>query len=278
MESPGKLRGPLRLVLRCVVLLLVVATPARGFALEGSQTSYAAFPAWQPCTNGSLVLEFQTRQPNGLLLYLDDGGVTDFLEVKLVGGVARLRYNLGGGPVLLSAGHHLHDGKWHKVVVSREDADTSFMVDSTVQRSTAPGFDFTFGNTSSRALSPVYVGGLPLAYSARLSHLALPSVMFEPRFRGNVRNVMFAQCGDVRRRADMQEHSGVRRNNADACQERNRCQNAGVCISTDTGSFCDCRHTDFTGQYCEIGKPLPQIDIITILFTIISKYPIVLWI
>ncbi|GIY74191.1 hypothetical protein CEXT_699081 [Caerostris extrusa] len=42
------------------------------------------------------VHEFPTREPNGLLLYTDDGGTYDFFEVKLVEGNARLRFNLGG--------------------------------------------------------------------------------------------------------------------------------------------------------------------------------------
>ena len=86
------------------------------FVLEGSQTSYAQFRKWYASPNASLEFEFLTSQPNGLLLYTDDGGYYDFLEVKLVEGVLRLRLNLGDGAQIVDIGRHLHKGfTWHKV-------------------------------------------------------------------------------------------------------------------------------------------------------------------
>ena len=50
--------------------------------------------------------------------------------------------------------------------------------------------DLNFGNHTTN--SYVYMGGLPSWYTTKLSSLALPSVVFEPRFRGSIRNVVFA--------------------------------------------------------------------------------------
>ena len=50
--------------------------------------------------------------------------------------------------------------------------------------------DMNFGNYTTN--SYVYMGGLPSWYTTKLSSLALPSVVFEPRFRGGIRNVVFA--------------------------------------------------------------------------------------
>ena len=44
--------------------------------------------------------------------------------------------------------------------------------------------------------SAVYLGGLPPWYSSKLKNLALPSVVFEPRFRGEIRNVIYADSDD----------------------------------------------------------------------------------
>lgn len=96
-------------------LLIVLAT---GFILDGSPTSFAQFPRWHAGLNGTLSLKFRTREPNGLLLYTDDGGTYDFFEVKLVEGNARLRFNLGGGTAILAAGKNLHDSQWHQMQVS----------------------------------------------------------------------------------------------------------------------------------------------------------------
>lgn len=88
-----------------------------GFVLDGTQNSYAQFRKWYSGLNGTLELEFKTEQPNGLVLYTDDGGTYDFFELKLVEGALRLRYNLGGGAQIITVGRDLHDGHWHKVQV-----------------------------------------------------------------------------------------------------------------------------------------------------------------
>lgn len=87
-------------------------------AQDGTQNSYAQFRKWYTGLNGTLELEFKTEQPNGLVLYTDDGGTYDFFELKLVEGALRLRYNLGGGAQIITVGRDLHDGHWHKVQVS----------------------------------------------------------------------------------------------------------------------------------------------------------------
>lgn len=92
-------------------------TTAAAFQLDGSQNSFAQFRKWYVGLNGSLELEFKTEQPNGLVLYTDDGGTYDFFELKLVEGALRLRYNLGGGAQIITVGRDLHDGHWHKVQV-----------------------------------------------------------------------------------------------------------------------------------------------------------------
>lgn len=109
------------LFLVVTLLLLVLGGPQPGsaFNLDGSQNSFAQFRKWYTGLNGTLELEFKSEQPNGLVLYTDDGGTYDFFELKLVEGVLRLRYNLGGGAQIITVGRDLHDGHWHKVQVRR---------------------------------------------------------------------------------------------------------------------------------------------------------------
>lgn len=101
-----------------LALILSCFTTLDAFQLDGSQSSFAQFRKWYVGLNGSLELEFKTEQPNGLVLYTDDGGTYDFFELKLVEGALRLRYNLGGGAQIITVGRDLHDGHWHKVQVS----------------------------------------------------------------------------------------------------------------------------------------------------------------
>lgn len=173
------------------ILLCLLGSPGvLAFVLEGSQTSYAQFRKWNAGLNGSLEMEFKTEQPNGLLLYTDDGGTYDFFELKLVEGALRLRYNLGGGAQILTVGRDLNDGHWHKVQVKRSAEKTSLTVDGEVQTRTSRGKEFYFGRLASN--SDVYVGGMPSWYNTKLTLLALPSVIFEPRFGGAVRNLVYA--------------------------------------------------------------------------------------
>ncbi|XP_046659428.1 pikachurin-like [Homalodisca vitripennis] len=170
---------------------LLFVFPAFAFVLEGSQTSYAQFRKWNAALNGSLEFEFKTEQANGLLLYTDDGGTYDFFEIKLVEGALRLRYNLGGGAQILTVGRDLNDGHWHKVQVRRKRGEYGSHGGRCVtQTRTSRGKEFQFGRLASN--SDVYVGGMPSWYNTKLTLLALPSVIFEPRFGGAIRNLVYA--------------------------------------------------------------------------------------
>ena len=238
--------------IHALLLLLLHAGLGYTYELEGSQTSYAKYPKWNPCHNGSLSFEFKTDQPNGLLLYADDGGRYDFFEVKIVGGVIRLRWNLGNGAVILTLGQNLNDEEWHKVQIERNIQETTLTVDQITQSRATNGNDIEFGNLSTN--SYVFIGGLPIGFSAKLSELALPSVMFEPRYMGAIRNVLYSNCSQLPVRVDMIDWSGIRSSTKDACEEKNPCLNKGTCISTDSGAICDCTRTNYEGQHCEIGE------------------------
>lgn len=105
-------------IILVTINLIISQYMCNAFVLDGSQNSFARFRKWYTGLNGSLEFEFKTEQPNGLVLYTDDGGTYDFFEVKLVEGAVRLRYNLGGGANIVTVGRELHDGHWHKVQVS----------------------------------------------------------------------------------------------------------------------------------------------------------------
>ncbi|KAH0567848.1 hypothetical protein KQX54_014959 [Cotesia glomerata] len=176
-------------------LLMIFIVRAWCFLLEGTSSSYAQFSKWNAAVNASLEFEFKTNQRSGLLLYTDDGGTYDFFEIKLVEGAVRLRYNLGGGAQIVTVGHDCGDGQWHKVQVLRNHENTTLSVDSDSGFSTSRGKEFQFGKLSSN--SDVYIGGMPSWYNSKLTLLALPSVIFEPRFKGLIRNLIYADDNNV---------------------------------------------------------------------------------
>ncbi|XP_025992853.2 neurexin-1 isoform X2 [Solenopsis invicta] len=257
-----------------LLAVMLACQAAWSFLLEGSATSYAQFRKWNAGLNGTLEFEFKTEQGNGLLLYTDDGGTYDFFEVKLVESALRLRYNLGGGAQIVTVGHDLGDGHWHKVQISRCNENTTLTVDGVGAVSTSRGKEFEFGKLAGN--SDVYVGGMPSWYNSKLTLLALPSVIFEPRFNGFIRNLVYADGENtVPRRQEMKsrnakcggfpcvESANKRKstrslrnmtNTTDACETRDPCQHGGICISTDSGPICECRTGDYEGAYCEKDK------------------------
>ena len=243
----------------CEILLVVVACALANVAvvaeleLEGSSASYARFQKWNPCTNGSLEFEFKTRQLNGLLLYADDGGDYDFIEIKIVAGIVRFRINLGYGATILSAANPVSNSQWHRLVLSRNGQDTTLTVDGESTTKATLGSDIAFGNISQN--SDVFIGGLPTEFHKKLSKLSLPSAAFEPRFRGSVRNLMYSNCSRPKVSPQMLAYQGIRYNlNFDACQMNNPCLNGGICVSTDAGPICDCSLLEYNGLRCEKGR------------------------
>ena len=173
------------------------------FTLEGSHESYAKYPKWRASLNDTLEFEFKTDQPNGILFYTDDGGKYDFFELKLVEGALRLRYNLGDGAQILTVGRGFDDNDWHSLRIRRDVAVTSLSLDYITDSRTSAGPDFTFGRYEKN--SYVYIGGVPNWYMTKLRELALPSVVFEPRFGGSVRNVRYKSGDGVFKRQEMLE-------------------------------------------------------------------------
>ncbi|XP_023315874.1 neurexin-1 isoform X2 [Trichogramma pretiosum] len=265
--------GLLLLSLQLLLLLPLVSA----FYLDGSAGSHARFSRWNAAPNASLELEFKTEQGQGLLLYADDGGLYDFFEAKLVEGALRLRYNLGDGAQSLSLGRDLGDGRWHRLRLARAHHNTSVSLDGRLEASSVSrGPDVQFGRT--HANSDLFLGGLPAFYSSKLTLLALPSVIFEPRFKGFIRNLVYAdgdnvvprrqeiqnpdpKCGglpcpdnNISRKMARSLRGMVQANSSDVCETRDPCQHGGICISTDSGPFCECRSAEYEGMYCEKDK------------------------
>lgn len=60
----------------------------------GENTTYASFESINLGTNSQLSFEFSASAADALLIYLDDGGFIDFLEIRLVGGRMKARLKL----------------------------------------------------------------------------------------------------------------------------------------------------------------------------------------
>ncbi|NXG57031.1 NRX2A protein, partial [Hemiprocne comata] len=92
-----------------------------GSALEfgGAPGQWARYPRWAPGPGTQLSFSLKTNISRGLLLYLDDGGNCDFLELLVAQGRLRLRFGIAcAEPATLPPPPGVNDGRWHRVVVT----------------------------------------------------------------------------------------------------------------------------------------------------------------
>lgn len=244
---------------KSLVFLCSLLPSQSAFVLEGSRHSYAQFRRWEGGTEAGLSLELKTEAENGLLLYTDHSANSHFLELKLVGGNIRLRLDFGSGSRVVSTqGRNYSDNAWHKVEIERRGANISLIVDSKPHTLLCHGPDLLFGDPAANVY--VYIGGVPAWFGTNLKGLSVPSVVFEPTYRGAIRNVLYREASGAaaEKVQEMMAYKGVRSSTVDVCRHESPCRHGGTCISTDQGPVCECDRTGYTGVFCEQELSVPE--------------------
>lgn len=237
-----------------VILSLNLIAFCYSFNFDGSSSSFSKFESWVPCHNGTITFEFKTHSSSALLFYTDGGRKTpDYFELKLINGIMHLTFMLNNERNMLSAGQNLNNNEWHSVDLIRDGRLTTLKVDefsyTREDKNYSPEY-VTFGDSNENY---VFIGGLPLDYNQKLSELAHPQVVFEPRLQGSVRNLFYSNCGKAMTTPQMLDSEGLIVE-SDKCMNNNPCMNNGICVMRDHGVQCDCSGTSFTGEHCQIGK------------------------
>lgn len=234
------------------------------YRLIGSYNSFAQYLPWYPCLNGSIIFEFKTHEPNGLLLYAQSLPYK-YVQISLVDGNIRLRMRLGEkdnprGIFLVYDSTQLNDEKWHEVRFERDNEKTILTIDGKnlyhIHQESSLS-ELAFGHTNSNEnTNSLFIGGLPETLQTyNLSH---GTVLFEPIFNGFIRNVRALNCSsDFLKPLKVYSYSNLRFViESDSCSS-NPCLNNGVCLIS-SGSLiefkCDCTYTNFEGDLCEISK------------------------
>jgi len=228
-----------------VVLLFLPASNA--FFTDGTSESYAQFPRWQACLNGSIGFEFKSDRPDGLLLYTDDGGGYDFFELRLENRKLMIRLKLNdreAGKKIAEDYRDLNDNQWHKVMMKRNNKETVLSIDDYKMSIELSGTEFEFGSIEKNSF--VFLGGMPLTYYMSnpdlLSTLALPSVVMDKRWRGQMRNVQYSNCSCPLRTATIMKLGGARKDNL--CETNNPCDksnpNCDCLIDKSDKPQCSC--------------------------------------
>lgn len=238
-----------------VLLFVLTLNVIECIYLPGLPASFAKYPPWNACTNATFSFEFRTTRANAALMYTDDNGINDFFQVTLTKGKVELSVKIvddKDGAVRLSKGSSLNDDQWHRVDIKRNRMETTLVVDGAEDRKVAIGSDFYFGRFN-EPNNYVYFGGIPLQYHKSLKSLSLPSVIFEPRFAGYIRNVFYGNCTCRTIRGQFIEGVGVSLEPREVCEVRNPCGAGCVCISTDDQPGCNCQDLECSeGKYASL--------------------------
>ena len=238
-------------IISILMLSSICAEFGSMFQLDGSSSSFMKFARWPSCRNASVTFVFATHRSNGLLLYFELGRKSNFCEVKLFRGAARLRcnLNLGKNNVIIMSSGNLSDGRKHEMSIYLDSEKfISLTVDNVVQTRLLSHLFNTFGDNGY-----LYVGGFPVSMLNQANVLASPSVVFETHFQGFMDGFHYTECNTKLDIMVPLESAKLRTNLIDFCSERDLCRNGGECINVDHGTLCDCSRTDFKGSFCETG-------------------------
>nr|XP_055160489.1 neurexin 3 isoform X2 [Nyctereutes procyonoides] len=223
--------------LKVSVLLGSLLGLCLGLEFIGLPNQWARYLRWDASTRSDLSFQFKTNVSTGLLLYLDDGGVCDFLCLSLVDGRMQLRFSMDCAETSVLSNKQVNDSSWHFVMVSRDHLRTVLVLDGEGQAAELqpqrPYMD---------VVSDLFLGGIPS--DIRPSALTLDGVQAMPGFRGLILDLKYGNS-----EPRLLGSQGVQLDAEEPCGER-PCENGGICFLLDGHPTCDCSTTGYGGKLC----------------------------
>ncbi|XP_072867309.1 neurexin 3 isoform X4 [Chlorocebus sabaeus] len=212
-----------------------------GLEFMGLPNQWARYLRWDASTRSDLSFQFKTNVSTGLLLYLDDGGVCDFLCLSLVDGRVQLRFSMDCAETAVLSNKQVNDSSWHFLMVSRDRLRTVLMLDGEGQsgelQPQRPYMD---------VVSDLFLGGVPA--DIRPSALTLDGVQAMPGFKGLILDLKYGNS-----EPRLLGSQGVQLDAEGPCGER-PCENGGICFLLDGHPTCDCSTTGYGGKLCSEAR------------------------
>ncbi|XP_030425165.1 neurexin-2-beta isoform X28 [Gopherus evgoodei] len=234
--------GAMARLLPLVLLMGALLGPgAGGAALEfgGTTGQWARYARWDASSLGELSFSLKTNVSRALVLYLDDGGNCDFLELMIADGRLRLRFTIScAEPAKLHLETLVDDDRWHMVLLTRNYRETMLVVDGEAKVA-----EVKSKRRDMAVESDLFLGGIPP--DVRLSALTLSTVKYEVPFKGLVANL---KVGDTP--PALLGSQGIRSDTEYLCTKQNPCAHGGLCSVLNGEVQCDCSMTGFQGKFC----------------------------
>lgn len=216
---------------------------AKTLEFGGDPGQWARYARWEAGSVGELSFSLKTNVSKALVLYLDDGGNCDFLELLIAGGRLQLRFAIHcaePAAILMETG--VNDDRWHMVLLTRNYRETVLMVDGETKVA-----EVRSKRKEMAVVSDLFVGGIPP--DVRLSALTSSTVKYEPPFTGLISNLKVGEIPPA-----LLNSQGIQSDLEYLCTKQNPCLNGGFCLVQFGEVHCDCSHTRFRGKYCKEGK------------------------
>ncbi|KAM9195668.1 neurexin-1 isoform 16-T16 [Mergus octosetaceus] len=233
------------LLLWLALLLGCWAELGSGLEFPGAEGQWTRFPKWNACCESEMSFNMKTRSSSGLVLYFDDEGFCDFLELILTqGGRLQLSFSIFcAEPATLLSDTAVNDNLWHAVVIRRHFKNTTLIID----RAEAKWVEVKSKRRDMTVFSGLFLGGLPPELRSATLKLTLSSVKDREPFKGWITDVRvnYTQTSPV-------ESQEVRLDDEQSrlCAREDVCLNGGVCSVLNDQAVCDCSQTGFRGKDC----------------------------
>ncbi|XP_062422555.1 neurexin-1a-like isoform X10 [Pungitius pungitius] len=214
-----------------------------GTCLEftGAEGQWARFPVWNACCESEMSFSMKTKSSNGLLVYFDDEGFCDFLELLILNGKLSLRFSIFcAEPATVVSDTAVNDSQWHAVTIRRNFKNTTLKVDNERK-----WVEVKSKRRDMTVFSHLFVGGIPPELRSVALRLTSDAVKDQLPFTGWITDIKVNNTESV-----MINGEGVLE---DLCGSANMCLNGGVCSIINNEPTCNCSRTGFQGKDCSEG-------------------------
>ncbi|XP_074502419.1 neurexin-1a isoform X9 [Sebastes fasciatus] len=223
--------------------LLICCFVEIGTCLEftGAEGQWARFPVWNACCESEMSFNMKTKSSHGLLVYFDDEGFCDFLELLILNGKLSLRFSIFcAEPATVVSDTVVNDSQWHGVTIRRNFKNTTLKVDNDTK-----WVEVKSKRRDMTVFSHLFVGGIPPELRSVALRLTSAAVKDQLPYTGWITDVKVNNTESV-----MINSEGVLK---DLCGSANMCLNGGVCSLINNEPTCDCTRTGFQGKDCSEG-------------------------
>uniref|UniRef100_A0A671XB83 Neurexin 3a n=1 Tax=Sparus aurata TaxID=8175 RepID=A0A671XB83_SPAAU len=219
-----------------IKLLQVFLSTCLGLEFLGTPGQWARYLRWDASTRGDLSFQFKTDSSEALLLYFDDGGYCDFLQLSVVEGRLQLRFSIDCAETTVVSDRRVDDSSWHVATLSRYNLRTVLVLDGQ-----AKADEVRPQRLFMKIVSDLFLGGVP--QDIRSGALTLPTVRNMQPFRGTITDLKYGISqplflGSLKVPLESEGWCTV-----------NPCENGGTCSVVDGEPVCDCSKTEYKGQY-----------------------------